>query len=211
MIHRVRGRLVSVDETRALLDAGALTYELLVPGAAVAELSAAVGSDVQLETLAYLEGNPTASHFTPRLLGFVRAADRAFFGLLTRVKGVSMRKALRMMSVPTAQIAAAIERGDERLLTSLPEVGKKTAQQIIAELRGKARDYAAESEAPAAAGGTVVLSEAQRLAADVLVAWGDRRADAERWVAAVAESGGTDTAVDEIVRAAYRVKQGLRG
>lgn len=210
MICRLRGKLASVDETRALVDAGPVTYEVLVPGAAQVELSATVGREIELETIEYLEGNPAGSHFVPRLVGFVRPSDRKFFGLLTKVKGVSMRKALRMMSAPTPQIAAAIERGDERLLTGLPEVGKKTAQQIIGELRGKARDFTAE-ESPGTPERTVVLSEAQRLAADVLVAWGDRRFDAERWVAEAVEAGAGNGQVDEIVRAAYRVKQGLRG
>ena len=109
------------------------------------------------------------------------------------------------MSLPVAQIASAIERGDVRLLAGLPELGKTTASRVVSELQGKLDEFAAATE-PAVTTGP--MSEAQRLAVDILVQWGDRRADAERWVAAAVNAHGDLSEPEEIVRAAYRCKEG---
>jgi Holliday junction resolvasome RuvABC DNA-binding subunit len=108
------------------------------------------------------------------------------------------------MSVPSSQIAQAIAQGDERFLAGLPEVGKRTAGQIVAQLGGKVERFLAPSAAPLPA---AALSGAERLALDILVRWGDRRADAQRWIALALEAEPGLREPDEIVRAAYRAKQ----
>ena len=107
------------------------------------------------------------------------------------------------MSVPCHQIAAAIENGDERLLTSLPEIGKRTAAQIVTELRGKMTEFLAPSTRPTP---EAELTDAQLVAVDILVQWGDRRADAQRWVSEAVKAEPDLSGPDEIVRAAYRAK-----
>jgi Holliday junction DNA helicase RuvA len=204
MICRLTGRLGEVGAESVMIETGALAYEVLVPRSACAELQRMIGSEVTLFTLEYSEGNPTSGHLIPRIVGFLSATDRDFFGELLKVKGLGIRRALRAMSVPAAQIAAAIENADERSLAALPEVGRRTASQMIAQLRGKLGRFVGAAGEPAPAG---ELSEAQRLALEILVRWGDRRADAQRWVvAAVAEDPGLRDP-EAIVRAAYRIKQ----
>ncbi|MEW6250424.1 MAG: Holliday junction branch migration protein RuvA [Planctomycetota bacterium] len=209
MICRLSGRLAAVREDAIVLDVGGIGYEVMVPGSAGVELHRCVGQELTLHTVQYFEGNPAGAHLIPRLVGFLSEAEREFFNLFTRVKGISTRRALRAMSLPAAQLAAAIEHGDTHLLTTLPEVGKKTAAQIVAELQGKLTHLLLGAEAAAAPGGApAVLTQAQRIAVDILVQWGDRRADAQRWVAAAVEADPNLTEPDDIVRAAYRVKQG---
>ena len=72
-----------------------------------------------------------------RMVGFLNAGERDFFTKFTSVKGIGVKKGLRSLSVPIATIAAAIEDGDDKMLMSLDGIGKRMAQQIIAELRGK--------------------------------------------------------------------------
>lgn len=204
MICRLTGHLASITDDAAVIENGGLAYEVLVPTSALGDLQRLVGSELTLFTFQYFEGNPAAAHLVPRLVGFLSEADRAFFSRFTKVKGVSIRRALRAMSVPAHQLAAAIENGDTRLLTSLPEIGKKMAAQIIADLRGKTHDFLAPSAAPLPA---AEMSGAQRLAVDILVQWGDRRADAQRWVTAVIDAQPDLNEPDAIVRAAYAVKQ----
>lgn len=205
MIVRLRGVLVGATDGAALLEAGGVTREVLVPPAAASALATQLGRETTLHTYEYLEGNPAQSHLVPRLLGFLEEPDRAFFLEFVKVRGVGMRKALRAMAAPTADIAAAIERGDEKWLTELPEVGKKLAATIVAELRGKLAHLSV------AAGSTPVvarsLSQAQLLAIDVLVGWGDRRFDAERLVSAAIDADASLSEPDAIVRAVYRLKQ----
>lgn len=204
MIRQIAGRVLRVGEGAATIEAGPLAYEVLTPTSALGELEKLVDNDVRLFTVHFIEGNPAVGQLTPRLIGFLTERERAFFHLLTRVKGISTRKALRAMAVPCAQMAAAIAEGDERLLTSLPEIGKRSAAQIVTELREHVQPFLTAEARPRP---EVELSEPQRLAVDILVQWGDKRADAQRWVAAAVEADPALDAPDEIVKAAYRIKQ----
>lgn len=205
MIARITGRVIHVSDTAALLDLAGVGYDVHIPAASVPELQRLVGEDVTLFTIQYIEGNPTGTHLIPRLVGFLRESEREFFTLFTKVKGISMRRALRSMAVPPHQLAAAIETGDERMLSTLPEIGKKTAAQIVTDLRGKLDRFIIETAAP-----TPVreLSDAQKIALEILVQWGDRRADAQRWIAQAVESDPELKQPEDIVRAAYRAKHG---
>lgn len=204
MICRLTGSVVELGESAVVLDVGGVCYEVFVPAAALPELQSMVGRTIALHTLQYLEGSLGGANLTPRLIGFLTSAERAFFNELVRVKGVSTRKALRSMKVPVPMYAAAIARGDEKFLSSLPEIGKKTAAQMVAELAERVAPFMAASTpaAPAAP-----LSEAQELALQIIVQWGDRPADAQRWIAAAVEANPGLSNVDELVRAAYRAKQ----
>jgi Holliday junction DNA helicase RuvA len=208
MISRITGRLLSAGEMSAVVEIGGLCVELSTPRSADGDLAQLVGGEVLLHTVFYLEGNAVAANFTPRLLGFLTEVERDFFTQFTRVKGVGMRKALRAMSVPAHQIAAAIEAGDERALTALPEIGKKMAAQIVTDLRGQLARFLT---APTAIAAPIrALSDAQRVAMDILIQWGDRRPDAERLVAAAVEAEPTLQEPDQIVKAAYRLKSAAR-
>jgi len=207
VICRLTGRVAAVTGEAVVLELGGVCYEVLVPASAVAELEALAGEEITLHTIEYFEGNPAGSHLVPRIIGFLSATDRAFFNQFTKVKGISIRRGLRAMGVPTGQLADAIERGDARMLMSLPEVGKKTAGQIIADLQGKLHDFV--EAGPATPAGTK-LTDAQQVAASILVQWGDRRADAEHWIAAAVEADPALSEPDAIVRAAYRAKESHR-
>ncbi len=200
MIAGLTGRLLKAEAGTALIELQGVTYEVHVPAGALEEIASLHGQEITLHTIQYIEGSPGIGNLMPRLIGFLTPQDREFFNELTRVRGLGMRKCLRAMAAPTAVIAAAIERGDERALTDLPEVGKKLAAQIVADLRGKLARFAiGRSEAPAVRS----LSEAELVALNVLVQWGDRRADAQRWIAEAVDSDPTLRAPEEIIRAAY--------
>ncbi len=206
MLCRIRGRVVALDGHRVVLEVGDLACEVLVPASAREALQRLVGQSTTLHTLMYLEGMPTGTTLVPRLIGFLSEVERDFFTAFTKVKGISMRRALRAMELPAHQIAAAIEAGDARLLTALPEIGRKTAAQIINDLRGTLERFVVDRPA---ATPPVELSEAQRVAVEILVSWGDKPADARQWVmAAVAEQPDLERP-DDIVRAAYRLKQSV--
>ena len=205
MICRLIGRVVSLDEQTAVVDVGGWCYEVLLPACSLPDLRRLIGDEATFFTIQYLEGNPAASNFVPRMIGFLGEADRAFFGEFVKVKGVSIRKALRAMALPVHQLAAAIESGDELLLASLPEIGKKTARQIVTDLQGKLQRFLAPTVAPMP---TRELTDAQKVALDILVQWGDKRADAQRWITTAVEADADLTTPENIVRAAYRVKHG---
>lgn len=205
MIARITGQVLDATDESVIVDVGGVGYEVLVPALSLPDLAARRGQAITLHTIQTLEGNPAVGNLVPRLLGFVTTEEREFFKLFIRVKGISYRRALRAMCLPIAQIAAAIEQGDARPLTGLPEVGKKMAAAIIAELQGKMQAFvlAAARGVPT----TAPLSDVQRVAVEILVQWGDRRVDAQRWVGAAVEADPKLETPEAIVRAAYRVKE----
>lgn len=210
MIVRITGTILDVTEESVVIDRDGLGYEVLIPGHALGNLTAMKGQVVTLYTLEYYEGAAVGGNLIPRLIGFVHPEDRAFFQLFITVKGIGSRKALRALDQPASRIAAAIEAGDARALTQLPGIGKRAADQIIAELRGKldAFSLAAAAERPV---GKVEWSSGQRDALEVLVAWGERRADAEQWLQRAAQLHPDITQPDEWIRVAYRIKAGSEG
>jgi Holliday junction DNA helicase RuvA len=106
------------------------------------------------------------------------------------------------------RIATYIEGGDTKALTRLPGIGRRAAELIVAELKGKLKEFAVGS-APRDAIEAPTWSSAQRDAVEVLVAWGDPRDDAERWLARASDLHPDIEQTDEWVRAAYRVKTGI--
>lgn len=149
MITRVAGVLERVEEHRAVVRGGdgptggvvEFAFEVLVPGFVARQLESKLGARVTLHTLAYLESQNQGASFTPRLVGFLSEQDRAFFELFTTVKGIGNRRALRALAEPVGDVASAIERGDAKALTKLPEIGARMAETVIAELKGKAGKY----------------------------------------------------------------------
>ncbi len=111
--------------------------ELLVTAGDVPRLEGLVGGEVTFHTVFYLEGDASGGNLTPRLIGFADEQDRGFFQTFITVKGIGPRKALRALAVPASEVAAAIEAKDVKALIKLPQVGKRAAETIIAELAGK--------------------------------------------------------------------------
>ena len=209
MISRIEGELVGVEDGRAELRCGDLTYMLLVPAADEDALLERVGSRIRIHTLHYLEAQGQGASFVPRLIGFASAEARAFFELLTTVKGFGARKALRSMSLPYTTIAEAIACRDTGLLVALPEIGKRTADTIIAELNGKVDRFLgpAPGDRPgdAAPSGSALV---MRDAVAALTQLGEPKLHARQLVEqAFADNPALDTP-DALVAAAYRVRAG---
>lgn len=206
MIVRMQGSLAEVSEESVILERDGLAYEVLVPSYALAELAASRGGTVTLHTLEYYEGSAAGGNLTPRLIGFLHAEDRAFFKLFLTVKGIGVRKALRALAAPASSIAADIESSDAPALAHLPGIGRRMAEQIIAELKGKVAEHAlARNNQPTA---SARFSSEQRDAIEILTAWGEGRADAERWVARAGQLHSDIRNAEAWVKAAYRVKGG---
>jgi Holliday junction DNA helicase RuvA len=206
MIARISGTLEEIAGGSALIGTGAgLWYEVLVPACDVERLTARVGKEVVLFTIHYMEGDPSHGSVTPRLVGFLSEMDRRFFRVFTTVKGIGNRKALRALAKPISEIAAAIVARDTRFLVDLPEIGKRTADQIVAELHGKVEEFAGPSAAAMAA---EPLSEAANEAVAVLVQLGERRADAMALVDRVLAVAPELTSAETIIQQAYKLKAG---
>ena len=207
MIVRLTGTVAEVEADAAVIERDGIAREVLIPHYALGELAACRGRPVTLHTLEFFEGNPSSGHLTPRLLGFPRPEDRAFFKRFVSVKGIGPRKALKALAEPVVRIAGWIEQGDGKALARLPGIGKRAAELIVAELKGKMDAWALGASELAEE--QVEWTRAQRDALEILMAWGDGRNEAQRWLARAAQLHPDTQTADEWVRAAYKVKTGV--
>jgi len=207
MIASIEGKLVKLDSGVALVQVGAVGYEVMLPSYCVTALSGRIGSDITLCTMEYYEGAPGGGNLIPRMVGFLNAGERDFFTKYISVKGMGIKKGLRSLSIPIATIAAAIENGDDKILMSLPSIGRRMAQQIIAELRGKLQSFAigAEPARPAEAG----FKPFQIEALEILIAWGEKRAEAMELIELACQKHPDINSAEALVPLVYRLKQGI--
>lgn len=211
MIVRLTGIVAEVEPNAVTLERGGVAHELMVPGFAVGELAAHRGREVTLHTLEYLEGGANGSNLVPRLIGFMHKQDRAFFNRFVEVKGIGPRKALKALSEPIARIAEWIRSADTRALAQLPGIGKRAAEMIVAELRGKVDEFATGQRSGADAAPLSQWSQVQRDAMEIMVAWGDGRSDVERWMERAVQLHPDVAAPDEWVRLCYKIRGGSEG
>lgn len=212
MIGRITGRIERVSESLAVVvppvggEPGPIAYEVLVPGFLAPSLADRAGQSVTLVTLHYLESQNQGASYVPRLIGFEHVAQREFFELFTTVKGIGNRKALRALAREPADIAGMIAARDLRGLSSLPEIGKRMAETICAELNGKVERFLIAPAEPGPrrepkpiAGGAL----AEAIAA--LTALGETPTEADRKVRLALERLGPGAwSVEQVISAVFQ-------
>ena len=207
MIARIEGKLVTLDADLALIQVGKVGYEVMLPSYCVNVLSDKIGSDVALCTMEYYEGTPAGGNLIPRMVGFLQPAERDFFTKYITVKGIGIKKALRSLSVPIATIAAAIENADDKTLMAMPSIGKRMAQQIIAELKGKLKTFAIGAESADAM--QAMFKPFQTEALEILIAWGEKRNEAMELIELACRKHPDIYSAEALVPLVYRLKQGV--
>lgn len=131
MIGRITGTLLEKLPPTVCIDVGGVGYEIDVPMSTLYDLPD-LGARVALYThLAIRED----AHV---LYGFLTAQERTTFRALIKVTGVGARTALAVLSGMSVQdLANAVTRQETGLLTRVPGIGKKTAERLLLELKGK--------------------------------------------------------------------------
>tara|TARA_Y100000589_G_scaffold302329_1_gene313808 strand:- start:74 stop:775 length:702 start_codon:yes stop_codon:yes gene_type:complete len=205
MISRISGCLIEAREGHALLECDHVVYEILVPGCDIPYLNTRCGTTVVFHTLHYHESHGQGSSFVPRLVGFHNERDRAFFELFTTVKNIGYRKALRALQLPFDRVAAAIAGKDASLLTTLPEIGKRTAETIIAELSGKVDDFVEDIVASVAEDDATSSLINDTVA--MLTALGESRAEAQSLAQRALAVEPEITTPDALLSAVFRLRE----
>ena len=200
MITSLQGTLAAASPLRAVVELDGLGYEVNIP-VTTAEKLPAPGAQVKLHTLVvYREDAQT-------LYGFATAEERDFFRLLIEhVTGVGPKVALTIMSrLSLPLLESAIRTGDIATLARCPGIGKKTAERLIVELKGKVGGPAAGAtpaagSAPAGAGATA--DSRQHDAVMALSALGYKAADADQAVRRAALALGAKATTEALVKKA---------
>lgn len=207
MIVRITGKLTDVNSEYAILERDGICYEILIPAFMENILRDDIGQTIVFHTLEYFEGSAVGGNLYHRLIGFIESADRDFFVEFVKVRGLGYRKALRAFAAPTREIANAIEQEDVKRLMSLPEIGKRTAQQIIASLKGKL-DQFIWGEAATPMGETEELTRQEREALEILIQLGERRNEALQMIRTICQKNSSLKDAGLIVEAVYKHKAG---
>ncbi|TEA77462.1 Holliday junction branch migration protein RuvA [Allopusillimonas ginsengisoli] len=131
MIGRITGTLIEKTPPVVCIDVGGIGYEIDVPMSTLYDLPE-TGARVTLYThLAVREDAHT-------LYGFLSDKERSAFRLLIKVTGIGARTALSVLSGMTVdELGSAITQQETGRLTRVPGIGKKTAERLLLELRGK--------------------------------------------------------------------------
>lgn len=131
MIGRLRGRLVEKLPPQVVIDVNGVGYEVDVSMQTFYALPA-LNEEVLLYTQLIVRED---AHL---LFGFMDAGERATFRQLLKVSGIGAKTALGILSALSPDdLAQAVAQEDVKKLSSAPSVGKKTAERMILELRGK--------------------------------------------------------------------------
>jgi len=130
MFYYVQGQVAALEQNLAVIDCGGVGFAVRTGNITLGQLK--IGSTAKLYTYLHVRED------TFELYGFATQSELNCFKLLIGVSGVGPKVALGILSVVSARnVTLSIVTGDEKSLTAAPGVGKKMAQRIILELKGK--------------------------------------------------------------------------
>lgn len=196
MIGRLHGRLLAKQPPSILLDVSGVGYEVDVSMNTFCELPA-LDAPVTLHIhMAVREDG----HF---LYGFLTESERTAFRQLIKISGVGARMALAVLSgLNVDELAAAIARQDVACFTRIPGIGKKTAERLLLELKGKL-DLVASGAGTA---GQAPVADPLQDTIDALVALGYNAREAQSAIKALPAGVSTTDAI----RLALKQLSGLK-
>ncbi len=132
MIYSLSGKLVGRKENFVILEAGGIGFKVFLSARSAQSLPQN-GSNIKVYCSLYNRENQPFE-----LFGFLNETELYLFEKLNTVSGIGPKTAMSVMSVaPIDQLAAAINGGKAELLTKASGIGKKTAERIMVDLRGK--------------------------------------------------------------------------
>lgn len=135
MIARLSGRLLEKRPGKLLVDINGVGYEVFIAMPTYL-LTPDSGSDITLEIYTHVREDLI------QLFGFATSTEKTIFERLTAISGIGPRLALTILSGSSVDdLIASIKQGDLARLTTIPGVGKKTAERILLELKDKLREF----------------------------------------------------------------------
>ncbi len=192
MISYLSGALAEKTPAHLVVDVGGVGFSVQIP-LSTYERAGQVGQPIKL--LTYLNVREDAL----QLFGFLTEGERDLFGLLISVNGVGPQLAQKILSgVPVNDFKRFVAAGDGRRLTTIPGIGKKTAERLVVELRDRIGEVRGVEET-----GKREPAGRTREAILALAALGATQAAAEKAVAEVVDEDG-DLPVEQIIKRALR-------
>jgi len=152
MISSLTGKLAEKDANNVVIDVNGVGYDVTISLSTFYSLGD-VGTDIGLRIFTYVRED------TLQLFGFSSKAERALFLKLITVSGIGPKLAVSMLSgMSPDEMVAAIRTDNLAALTSIPGVGRKTAERVVIELRDKLADVAPQAAAAAGDSGAAAVA-----------------------------------------------------
>ena len=141
MIAHLTGNLLEKHANTAIVDVGGVGYEVSIPLSTFYELGEE-GSDVSLRIYTHVREDAI------QLFGFKTTRERDLYLRLISVQGIGPKLGITILSGMSAdEIVAAIRANNLVKITSIPGIGRKTAERMVIELRDKVTELSAEGSA----------------------------------------------------------------
>ncbi len=192
MISFLRGQLVKVDETGAIIDVNGVGFSVIMPTLDINKLPE-VGTDVTVYTYLYVRED------IMELFGFSNEDSITYFKRLISVSGVGPKAAVSLLSaLTTNDLALAIISSDAKTIGKAKGIGPKMAQRIVLELKGKVDNEEIVSTSPQA---NVYRPSTDSSAVNALIALGCSPSEAQKTVMQIS---GENLTTEEIIKEALR-------
>jgi Holliday junction DNA helicase RuvA len=198
MIAYLSGKLLEKQANTVIVEVGGVGYEVTIPLSTFYELGEE-GADVSLRIYTHVREDAL------QLFGFKSERERQLYLKLISVQGIGAKSGISMLSGMSAdEIVTAIRTDNLARLTSIPGVGKKTAERLVIELRDKLNEFTAQSALERAASGGSAQTEAPADAVyddalSALVNLGYQRNAAEKALKQAIKDG-TEISVQKLLR-----------
>jgi len=163
MIATLTGRVFAKGSDRAVVDVAGVGYEVMLSADCLARMP-----EKGEEVFFYIHTSVREDAIT--LYGFLEEQEKELFLILKTVSGIGPKLALGILSgLRVGDICRAIRAGDIKMLTSLPGVGKRTAERICVDLKEKV-GHLLSGTVTAPAGNVAVVAAEGSAAADAISA-----------------------------------------
>ena len=201
MISSIKGRIRSInrDNSHIVVEANGVGYSILLPFFVMRSLTdhgRKEGDEAELEIYYHVsERQPR-----PVLVGFNNEFEKRFFERLIGVEDLGPAKAAKAFVYSVSTVAQAIEDGDAQALESMPGIGQRMAQKMIASLQGKVAEFALLRDEGYSSVPSAEKEDTKDEAVEVLTRLGDKRAEAKAKVEEVLKLNPKVKDTEELLR-----------
>ncbi len=206
MIAKIRGILSELpDDYHVIVDVNGIFYEILLPAIIMKTVKERfeIGDEVTFSTIYDIESAGGFGKMTPRLIGFLNDNEKKFFERIIKVKDYGAKRAVKSLVEPLEQIASAIETGDIKFLSSLPEIGKRSAEKMVAELKGKMTGFLPDGQVIDSGVDESLMPDFKSDAIKALIQLGYKRHEASRMINKALLRNPDISLTDELIKEVF--------
>lgn len=206
MISGIRGEFIEKKENTVVVNVNGICYEILVPQIILKSIvkNCERNENIDLTTFHYFQSTPSKS--IPILVGFTNEVEKEFFTKFISVSGVGPKVAVKALNKPISRIADAIANGDEKLLSSLPGIGKRKAREMIAKLQGKVGKFGLIQDKDVESEQEKISEDIKQEAKEVLLQLQYKKREAEKMIEKALEDNSRISSTESLLNQVYKHK-----